>query len=105
MTADELRSQILSLVNAYHAANWPAKEFVPGESTIPYAGRVFDAEEVVNLVDSSLDFWLTTGRYASQFEREFARFFGVRNALLCNSGSSANLLALSALTSPRLGDR
>jgi len=66
---------------------------------------VFDEEEVIALVDASLDFWLTAGRYADRFEREFARLMGVRNALLVNSGSSANLVALSALTSPKLGSR
>jgi len=103
--ADELRAQILSLVEQYYTAAFPPKEFVPGQSSIPYAGRVFDAGEVVRLVDSSLDFWLTTGRFAQQFEREFARYFGLRHAMLVNSGSSADLLAVAALTSPKLGDR
>ena len=101
----ELRQKIAQLVAEYHAAAFPAREFRPGESSVPVAGRVFDADEIQHLVDSSLDFWLTTGRYAAQFEKEFARFFGIRNAILVNSGSSANLLALTALTSPRLGDR
>ena len=78
---------------------------MPGETPVPVAGRVFDADDLVHLVDASLDFWLTTGRYADQFEQEFAHFLGVRHAILCNSGSSANLLALSALTSPKLGER
>jgi CDP-6-deoxy-D-xylo-4-hexulose-3-dehydrase len=78
---------------------------VPGESWVPVSGRVFDATELQFLIDASLDFWLTTGRFASQFEREFARTVGVRHAILCNSGSSANLLATSALTSWKLGDR
>ena len=102
---EALRQQIAKLVAEYHAAAFPAREFRPGESSVPVAGRVFDADEIQHLVDSSLDFWLTTGRYAAQFEKEFARFFGIRNAILVNSGSSANLLALTALTSPRLGDR
>lgn len=72
---------------------------------MPVWGPVFDEAELVNLLDSSLDMWLTTGRFAELFEQEFARFLGVRHAMLCNSGSSANLLALSALTSPKLGDR
>lgn len=105
MSADELRAKILELVGEYHAANWPERAFVPGESSVPVSGKVFDAADLQNLVDASLDFWLTTGRYAAQFEREFAQFFGVRHAMLCNSGSSANLLALSALTSPQLGER
>ena len=105
MTADELRASILTMVRQYYEAGWPPRPFVPGESPVLYSGRVFDAEELVHLVDSALDFWLTTGRYAAHFEEKFARFHGVRHALLCNSGSSANLLALSALSSPTLGDR
>ncbi len=103
--AQALRSEILELVRSYHAAAFAAKEFTPGESPVPCAGRVFDGDELVHLVDSSLDFWLTTGRFAEQFEREFAARFGVRHAMLVNSGSSANLVALSCLTSPKLGDR
>ncbi len=100
-----LRQRIIEMVREYHAVEFAPKEFVPGETPIQYAGRVFDDEELALLVDSSLDFWLTGGRYAAQFEQEFARFFGVRGALLVNSGSSANLLALSCLTSPRLVER
>jgi CDP-6-deoxy-D-xylo-4-hexulose-3-dehydrase len=103
-TAQSLRTHILNLVKEYYSVAFPERKFVPGESSIPYAGRVFDSDELVHLVDSSLDFWLTTGRFADQFEREFARFFGLRHASLVNSGSSANLVALSALTSPKLGD-
>ncbi|HTS17509.1 MAG TPA: lipopolysaccharide biosynthesis protein RfbH [Verrucomicrobiae bacterium] len=104
-SADELRAQIAELVRQYYAAAFPSREFTPGETPIPYAGRVFDEDELLLLTEASLDFWLTTGRFAEQFEREFARFFGLRNAKLVNSGSSANLLALSALTSPKLGNR
>lgn len=89
----------------YHDAAFAAPDFVSGQSSIPCSGRVFDAEELVHLVDASLDFWLTTGRYADRFECEFARAFGVRHAVLVNSGSSANLLALTSLSSPKLGDR
>ncbi|MGD1097203.1 MAG: lipopolysaccharide biosynthesis protein RfbH [Bryobacteraceae bacterium] len=102
---DQLRKQILDLVSEYHAEAFGAETFVAGETPVPVSGRVFDASDVQSLVDSGLDFWLTTGRFAAQFEKAFARFFGVREASLVNSGSSANLLALSALTSPRLGDR
>jgi CDP-6-deoxy-D-xylo-4-hexulose-3-dehydrase len=102
--ANELRSQILDLVAQYHDAAFPTRTFVPGESAVPVSGRVFDATEIQSLVDSSLDFWLTTGRFANQFEREFAKVFGVRGAVLVNSGSSANLVALSTLTSSKLGD-
>jgi len=105
LSAEELRGQILELVKAYHDAAFPEKAFVPGISMVPVSGRVFDAREIEHLVDSSLDFWLTTGRYAEQFEAAFAKVMGVRHALLCNSGSSANLLAVSTLTSPRLKSR
>jgi CDP-6-deoxy-D-xylo-4-hexulose-3-dehydrase len=103
--AQVLRQQIRALVREYAEAAFPKKEFEPGVSLVPVSGRVFDADEVEALVDSSLDFWLTTGRYADQFEQEFARWMGVRHALLVNSGSSANLVALSCLTSPTLGER
>ena len=103
--ADELRAQVLGLVRQYYEAAFPSSEFVPGQSPIPYAARVFDAEELLHLVDSALDFWLTTGRFAARFEQEFARFLGRREAILVNSGSSADLLALSCLTSPKLGER
>ena len=102
--AELLRKQILELVRDYHAAAFPARDFIPGETPVPCAGRVFGAEEIVSLVDSSLDFWLTTGRFAEEFEKRFAKIFGTRHCLLVNSGSSANLLALTALTSPKLGD-
>jgi CDP-6-deoxy-D-xylo-4-hexulose-3-dehydrase len=100
-----LRDQIFAKVRELYELRYGQPSFVPGETPVLYAGRVFDADEMVRLVDSSLDFWLTAGRFAAQFELEFARFLGVRHALLCNSGSSANVLAVSALTSPKLGDR
>ncbi len=103
--ADDLRTRILELVEEYHSVAFSNGSFTPGQSTVQYAGRVFDSDELLHLVDASLDFWLTTGRYARRFERELARFVGTRHALICNSGSSANLLALSALTSPKLRDR
>jgi CDP-6-deoxy-D-xylo-4-hexulose-3-dehydrase len=103
--AKELRQQILDLVGEYCGEAFAPRPFTPGESAVPVSGKVFDSAEMRELVDSALDFWLTTGRFADQFEREFARFMGVRECVLVNSGSSANLLAVSALTSPRLGDR
>ncbi len=103
--ADELRDRIREMVGEYYREAFPAREFVPGTTRVPVSGRVFDEEELEMLVESSLDFWLTTGRFAEQFERECARFVGVREAVLVNSGSSANLLAISALTSERLGNR
>ena len=103
--SDQLRKQVRELVAEYHAEAFAPKPFVAGETPVPVSGRVFDATELQYLVDASLDFWLTTGRFSEQFERDFARFLGVRCAILVNSGSSANLLALSCLTSPKLGDR
>jgi CDP-6-deoxy-D-xylo-4-hexulose-3-dehydrase len=103
--AESLRAQILDLVGEYHQLAFPQRPFVAGQSPIPVSGRVFDAEDMRSLADSSLDFWLTTGRFAAQFEKEFARWFGVRTATLVNSGSSADLLAVTALTSPKLGDK
>ncbi|HEX8924597.1 MAG TPA: lipopolysaccharide biosynthesis protein RfbH [Terriglobales bacterium] len=103
--ADELREQIRALVGEYYREAFPKRDFAPGTSTVPISGRVFDERELELLVDSSLDFWLTTGRFAETFEREFAKFFGLRAAVLVNSGSSANLVALAALTSPKLNDR
>jgi CDP-6-deoxy-D-xylo-4-hexulose-3-dehydrase len=100
-----LREKILQLVAEYHASAHAMPPFVPGISPVPVAGRVYDAADMQHLVDSGLDFWLTTGRFAAQFEKDLAAFFGARTATLVNSGSSANLLALSALTSRKLEDR
>lgn len=101
----ELRDRIRDLVAEYHAEAFQAGNFVAGEMPVPVSGKVFGAEELQHVVDAGLDFWLTTGRFAAQFEREFARRMGVRHAILVNSGSSANLVALSTLTSPKLGDQ
>lgn len=102
--ARELRNRIRALVRDYWEVQFPQPKFIPGESAVPYAGRVFDSDELETLVEASLDFWLTAGPYAKRFEREFARFMGVRDSALVNSGSSANLVALSTLTSPVLGE-
>ena len=103
--ADQLRKRILELVSQYHEEAFGSATFVPGASPVPVSGRVFDASDIQSLVDCSLDFWLTTGRFAAQFEKAFARYFGIRTATLVNSGSSADLLAVTALTSPKLGER
>ena len=103
-TEQEAREEILALVAEYTKAYKMPKPWQPGER-ISYAGRVFDEREIVDLVDSSLDFWLTAGRYTEKFEREFAKYVGVKYAAVTNSGSSANLLAFSALTAQELGDR
>jgi CDP-6-deoxy-D-xylo-4-hexulose-3-dehydrase len=102
--AQSLRTQILELAAEYCAEAFAPRPFVAGETTVPVSGKVLDGAEMRLLVDSCLDFWLTTGRFAEQFEREFARWMGVRECVLVNSGSSANLLAITALTSPKLGD-
>ncbi len=102
---EDIRTQILDLVRQYHQAKFAPKTFNPDKDLVHYAGRVFDAEEIVNLVDAGLDFYLTANRYAEEFESSFAEFLGTTDALLVNSGSSANLVALTALTSPRLGSK
>lgn len=102
----QIKQQILDLTREYYKeTHGQNKEFQPGTSFVNYGGRYFDDAEMVNLIDSSLDFWLTAGPWATKFEREFAKWLGVRYCSLTNSGSSANLLAFSALTSPTLGDR
>jgi CDP-6-deoxy-D-xylo-4-hexulose-3-dehydrase len=105
--ADEtaIRERILQLVCDLWEARAATTGFTPGETPIPYAARVYDAEEMTCLVSSALDCWLTAGPYAAQFEREFCELLGTRYAHLVNSGSSANLLCLAALTAPELGDR
>jgi CDP-4-dehydro-6-deoxyglucose reductase, E1 len=104
-STDELRARILELCREYARRKFAAQPFLPGQTAVPVSGKVFDESEVASLVDSSLDFWLTTGRFAAEFERRFAAYLGVRSVSLVNSGSSANLLAVSALTSPLLGER
>ncbi len=98
------RQAIEAAVRYYEYRHAEEKVFKPG-NRIHYAGRIFDDQEITNLIDSSLDFWLTTGCYADKFEMEFAKFLGLRHCSLVNSGSSANLLAFMALTSPKLGER
>jgi CDP-4-dehydro-6-deoxyglucose reductase, E1 len=104
-TPGALRERMAALVDEYYAAAFPQREFQPGVTPVPVSGRVFDADELRHLMEATLDFWLTTGRFAAEFERSFAQFIGVRSATLVNSGSSANLLALSCLTSETLGER
>jgi CDP-6-deoxy-D-xylo-4-hexulose-3-dehydrase len=100
----ELRTEIFESIKKLYAQK-SQEIFLPGISHVNYAGRVYDEKELISLVDASLDFWLTTGRYAGQFEKDLADLLGVKYCLLTNSGSSANLLAISSLTSPKLGDR
>ena len=103
--AAQLRKQILDLVAQYFSQSSNSGEFVPGVSPVPVSGKVIDGADVSAVVDSALDAWFTTGRFAKIFQRNHARFVGVRSATLVNSGSSANLIALSVLTSPKLGER
>lgn len=104
-TPDTDRTALLEQVRAYARKKLAPSAFIPGQSSIPPSGKVLGPEEIVNLVDASLDAWLTTGRFNDAFEKKLATYLGVTHALTCNSGSSANLLALTALTSPLLGDR
>jgi CDP-6-deoxy-D-xylo-4-hexulose-3-dehydrase len=100
----KIRRRILNQVREFYQAA-PRPEFIPGQTRINYAGRVYDEKEMVNLVDASLDFWLTAGRFEKEFCRKLSDFLGVKYAITANSGSSANLLAIAALTSPKLGAR
>jgi CDP-4-dehydro-6-deoxyglucose reductase, E1 len=102
---DKLRSQISQLVQQYAEIAYAPKPFIPGHSAVPVSGKVIGVKELQNMVDASLDGWLTTGRFNAMFEERMAKFLGVKYFLTVNSGSSANLVAFSALTSPRLGSR
>jgi CDP-6-deoxy-D-xylo-4-hexulose-3-dehydrase len=104
-TAKADRQDILDRVKAFAEHSLSESKFIPGETPVPVSGKVLDAEDIASLVDASLDGWLTAGRFHKEFEKQLARFVGVRNAVFVNSGSSANLIALSALTSPKLGKR
>lgn len=101
----QLRKEIIAKTAEYYEARFAPKEFIPGKSRVNYAGRVFDEDELQNAVNASLDFWLTEGRYSEEFSEKISEFLDVEHILLTNSGSSANLLAFSALTSEKLGDK
>jgi CDP-4-dehydro-6-deoxyglucose reductase, E1 len=103
--AQQLREQILELTAEYHREAFPSHDYQPGKTPVPVSGKVIDGADLCSVVDSALDCWFTTGRFAKAFEKKLARFVGVRGCSLVNSGSSANLVALTALTSPKLGDR
>ena len=105
MPKEKIRKEIFRKVVKFYKACHAPKKFVPAKTQVKYAGRVFDEKELINLVDASLDFWLTSGRYAEAFEKKLSKLLPVKYCLLTNSGSSANLLAVSALTSPKLGDK
>ncbi|WP_300442332.1 lipopolysaccharide biosynthesis protein RfbH [Zoogloea sp.] len=101
----EIREQIAKLVDEYASIALAPQSFFPGVSVVPPSGKVIGAEELKNMVEASLDGWLTTGRFNDEFEQRLAQFIGVKYLITVNSGSSANLVAFSALTSPKLGDR
>jgi len=101
----EIKNRILDLVNNYSSINFKEKEFIPGISDVPVSGKVIGGLELQNMVEASLDGWLTTGRFNQQFEEKLSQFLGVKCLLTINSGSSANLVAFSTLTSPKLKDR
>lgn len=103
--ADEIRSEILELTRAYYRERYATDDFIPGKHSVRYAGKVFDAKELTNLVESSLDFPLTKWKFLDEFATKISNFLGIENVILTNSGSSANLLAFSALTSEKLADR
>ena len=105
MTQETLRNDIAALVEQYANGTFADKPFVPGETVIPPSGKVIGAPEIKAMVEASLDGWLTTGRFNAEFEKKLADYIGVPHLLTTTSGSSANLLAMTALTSPKLGDR
>ncbi len=105
MSKESLRKEIAGLVEQYAAIEYSEKEFVAGQTVVPPAGKVLGAKELQFMVDASLDGWLTAGRYNEAFERRLGEYLGLPHVLTTSSGSSANLLALTALTSPKLGDR
>lgn len=105
MTKDVIRNEIKKLVAKYAAIEFSEKIFLPGETPIPPSGKKIGVNEIQNMVDASLDGWLTAGRFNEAFENKLANFIGVNHLITVNSGSSANLVAFSSLTSPRLGDR
>jgi CDP-6-deoxy-D-xylo-4-hexulose-3-dehydrase len=105
LAKDKIRKQILSLVKEYSLLEFSPKKFIPGQTVIPPSGKLIGSKELENMVEASLDGWLTTGRFNSLFETELAKFIGVKHLLTVNSGSSANLVAFSSLTSSKLGDR
>lgn len=103
--AGEIRKSILEMARRYYGTQFRSRPFSPGKDKITYAGRIFDQDELVDLIDSALDFWLTSGRFAREFEERFSGLHDAKYCCLTNSGSSANLLAIAALTSPKLGSR
>ena len=104
-TTDSLRLEIAELVGKYAKVKYAEKIFIPNETPVPVSGKVMGEIELQYMVEASLDGWLTTGRFNEKFERDLAEFIGIKHLITVNSGSSANLVAFSTLTSPKLGDR
>ena len=105
MDPETIRKEIFSLVSEYYREKHQKNDFIPGEAYMPYSGRIYDENELILATDAVLDFWLTSGRYVRKFEDLFSGYLGSKNTILTNSGSSANLLAISALSSSKLGKR
>jgi CDP-6-deoxy-D-xylo-4-hexulose-3-dehydrase len=105
LNPDQIRIAILDSARNFAEAMFKTSEFLPGETPLPVSGKVLDGDDISALVDASLDGWLTAGRFHKDFEKALEKYVGVRNAVFVNSGSSANLVALSALTSPKLGKK
>ena len=103
--AEALRREILAQVSRYYALAHAERPFTPGKTKIHYAGRIYDACELINMVDAVLDFWLTLGRFGDEFVSRLAGLLGIEHALLVNSGSSANLVAIETLLSREMGER
>ena len=101
----EIRNQIENLTRQYGVIAFSKTDFIPGFTPIPPSGKILDSQELINMINASLDGWLTTGRFNAEFEIKLASFLGVKHAITVNSGSSANLIAFSTLTSPKLGVR
>ena len=104
-TPDQVRTEIAQLVQEYADIVYEPKPFVSGDTAVPVSGKVIGAKELQNMVEASLDGWLTTGRFNALFEKRLAKFLGVKHLITVNSGSSANLVAFNTLTSPKLGER
>lgn len=100
-----VRKKIIELVEKHYEEEFPEEKFIPGETQIPVSGKSFDSKDIESLVDASLDFWLTEGRFTDIFEKKFSEYLQIRHTIPVNSGSSANLLAFTALTSHKLKER
>jgi CDP-4-dehydro-6-deoxyglucose reductase, E1 len=105
MTEQQIKNEIMQLIDQYHKAKFGNRKFIQGQTSVPVSGKVFDSDELKNITESALDAWFTTGRFNTLFEKSLREFIGVKNLITTNSGSSANLLAFASLTDSSLGDR